>query len=193
MPEASLSRKLKEKIIKLASILMVMVSVLLMTRCEPCRCDPVDEQPLYFEYHYLNWAWGYQERGWLIDREGDVRYFESPDHFRIPDSTGLVTLEDLEYNLGQTDSIITTVDKDELEEYVSYIPGAAEGQIGEKRNIAADAGSSTLACYLYDEKTGGYRYVFLGESGDWEQFNLSDEAEILVDWLRGFGVFWLSE
>jgi len=80
-----------------------------------------------------------------------------------------------------------------LEEFVSYIPGAAEGQIGEKSNIAADAGSSTLACYLYDKKAGAYRYVFLGMSGDWEQFNLSSEAEILVDWLRGFGVFWLSE
>jgi hypothetical protein len=150
-------------------------------------------QPIYFEYHYINYAWGYQERGWLIDKDGNVRSFESPDNYRLPDSTGYLSLADLEYNLGLSDSIIATIDKEELEEYIAYIPKAAEGETGKSNNIAADAGSSVLSCYLYDPETKKYRYVFLAQSGDWEQFNNSSEAEIIVEWLRDFGVFWLSE
>ena len=171
---------------------MGVVAILAMD-CERTECGCPEAQPVYFQYHYVNYAWGYQERGWLIDNQGQVRYFESPDGFRHPDSTGLISWEDLEYNLAQTDSLITTVEPQELNEYIAYIPGAAEGEIGVKENIAADAGSSVLSCYLYDQEKDAYRYVFLAMSGDWEQFNLSAEAGILTDWLIEFGVFWLSE
>lgn len=179
--------------IKTAGIILFMILTLICIGCEKLWHDPIEEQPVYFEYHYINHAWGYQERGWLIDKDGEVRYFEFPDNYRLPDSTGILSLEDLEYNLGQTDSIITSIEQAELEEYTGYISAAAEGEIGEQTHIAADAGSSTLSCYLYDEEQDAYRFVFLATSGDWEQFNLAPEAETLVDWLRQFGVFWLSD
>lgn len=169
------------------------VLAILMMGCEKTECGCPEEQPVYFQYHYINYAWGFQENGWLIDKEGNVRYFEYPDQFRHPGSTGMLALEDLEYNLAQTDSVIASIDAKELDDYLSYIPGAAEGEIGEPAQIAADAGSATLSCYFYDEEEDAYRYVFLAMSGDWEQFNRSAEAEQLVKWLRGFGVFWLSE
>jgi len=161
--------------------------------CGENEYDPPESQPVYFEYNYINFAWGYQHHGWLIDGNGFVRYFESPDSFRTADSSGYITLEDLEFNLGQTDSIIDQVDRKELEEYVDCISGAASGEIGELKNIAADAGTSVLTCYRYDGSRDRYQQVFLAQSGDWEQFNLSAEAEKLVTWLRGFGVSWLSE
>jgi hypothetical protein len=173
--------------------MLIGVAVILATGCERPECGCPEDQPVYFQYHYINYAWGYQERGWLIDGDGKVRYFENPDGFRLPDSAGMMSMKDLEFNLSQTDSVITTVEPEELDEYITYIPGAAEGEIGAKKNIAADAGGSVLSCYLYDQEKDAYRYVFLAMSGDWEQFNLSAEAGILVDWLIEFGVFWLSE
>ncbi len=86
-----------------------------------------------------------------------------------------------------------SVDSTELSKYAGYIPAAAEGEIGKSKSIAADAGASVLSCYLYDKEMKAYKYVFLAQSGDWEQFNLSKEAEILVDWLVDFDVFWLSD
>ena len=169
------------------------VLAILGTGCEKPECECPEEQPVYFQYHYVNHAWGYQERGWLIDKQGNVRYFESPEGFRLPDSTGMISLQDLEYNLSQADSLLTTMESEELNAYIAYIPGSAAGDIGEKSQVAADAGASVLSCYLYDEEADAYRYVFLAMSGDWEQFNLSAEAGILVDWLIDFGVFWLSE
>jgi len=174
-------------------VLLTGMLAILVVQCEKPDCGCPDEQPVYFQYHYINFAWGYQENGWLIDRDGNIRYFEDPVEFRNPGSTGMLTLEDLEYNLGQADSVITSVERETLEEYLSYIPGAADGKIGDRVQIAADAGSATLSCYMYDEEQDAYRYVFLAMSGDWEQFNRSKEAEKLVDWLREFGVFWLSE
>jgi hypothetical protein len=166
---------------------------ILLGACEELNYDGPEDQPVYFEYNYINHAWGFQHHGWLIDGEGYRRYFNLPDSFRVPDSTGYLSLEALEYNVGQADSIIDQVDGDELAKYMDYIPGAADGEIGKSQVIAADAGASVLSCYLYDPAKDAYRYVFLAQSGDWEQFNLSEEAGVLVDWLVDFGVFWLSE
>ena len=161
--------------------------------CEVDDYKAPEDQPLLFEYRYVNYAWGYQEHGWLIDQDGYIRYFNLPADYRVPDSNGFLSFEDLEYNLGQTDSIIDQVDDTVLARYVGYIPGAAAGEIGKSRNIAADAGSSILTCYFYDTDASAYRQVFLAASGDFEQFNLSEEAEKLVDWLKEFDIFWLSE
>lgn len=155
--------------------------------------DPPNGQPVYFQYRYVNHAWGYQDQGWLIDSSGNVRYFEYPSGFRTPDSAGYLSRDDLQYNLAETDSLITTLERDELDSHVMLIPEAAHGEIGERQHRAYDAGTSTLACYIYDSEQDAFRYVFLGMSGDWEQFNLSKEAGDLVEWLRGFGVFWLPE
>ena len=165
----------------------------LLGACEMLECDSPMGQPVYFEYHYTNYAWGYQENGWIIDREGNIRSFNLPVDFRYHDSTGYLTIGDLEHNLALTDSIVGNVDESEFEQYIEYIPAAAEGEIGKSKSIAADAGASVLSCYLYDKEKDAYKYVFLAQSGDWEQFNLSPEAAILVDWLLEFDVFWLSD
>lgn len=165
---------------------------LMFSGCEENECGCIGEQPVYFEYRYVNHAWGYQEHGWLIDGEGHLKSYNLPEGFRMPDSTGMISREDLLHNLSLTDSTIQTLASSELDTYTSLIPAAADGEIGAARNIAADAGVSVLSGYLYDREKDAYRYVFLAMSGDWEQFNLSSEAETLVDWLLDFDVFWLS-
>ena len=44
----------------------------LLVGCEDLGCDMPGGQPVYFEYHYTNHAWGYHENGWIIDREGNI-------------------------------------------------------------------------------------------------------------------------
>jgi hypothetical protein len=150
-------------------------------------------QPVFFEYRHVNHAWGYAESGWLVDANGDIRTYDLPEKFIMPDSTGFISRVDLIQNLSQCDSTIHRVDAEDLRYYTGLISGAAQGKIGKAENIAADAGSSVLSCYIYDANEDMYRYVFLAASGDWQQFNESPEAEILVEWLKGLGVFWLSD
>ena len=151
-----------------------------------------EDQPVLFEYRHVNHAWAYTEHGWLIDSNGDVHYYSLPEDFRLPDSTSYLSHEDLLHNLAQADSSIHGLVAEDLEYYTGLIAGAAEGKIGKLENVAADAGGSVLSCYMYDAHKEMYQYIFLASSGDWQQSNESNEAKILVDWMKDFGVFWLE-
>jgi hypothetical protein len=151
-----------------------------------------EDQPVLFEYRYVNHAWAYSELGWLIDSNGDVHYYSLPEDFRLPDSTSYLSHEDLLHNLAQADSSIHGLEAEDLEYYTGLIAAAAEGKIGKVESVAADAGGSVLSCYMYDAHKDMYRYVFLASSGDWQQSNESNEAKILVEWMKDFGVFWIS-
>ena len=144
---------------------------------------PMD-QPVVFEYRYLNNAWGVADHGWLIDSEGRQMGFDFPEDYRWPDSTGHLSLEDLTHNLGQTDTLLQVISRKKFDKYVRLIRGAADGSLSERRVVGADMGSATLSCYAYDPKTETYQYVLLAAKGSLEQFNQSPEAEKLVDWLK---------
>jgi len=144
---------------------------------------PLD-QPVFFEYRYLNNAWGVADRGWLIDSEGQQREFDFPEEYRWPDSTGHISLEDLTHNLGQTDTLLQVISRKKFNKYTRLISGAADGSLSEWKVVGADMGSSTLSCYAYDPEPGTYQYVLLAAKGSLEQFNQSAEAESLVDWLK---------
>lgn len=182
----------------LLSLLTLMLLLLItLSACdEDLKSDyeAPEDQAVLFEYRYINHAWGYAENGWLIDSEGNMRSFSLPENFRIPDSTGYISQEDLDYNLSQCTSIIGNVEEEDLDYYSGLISGASDGKIGEPENIAADAGSAVLACYKYDPDKDMYQYISLAASGDWQQANNAPEAEILVEWLREIGeVFWLGD
>jgi len=185
---------------RIPSIILTVFFMLMIpwaTSCEkedPCGCGNIEEQPVYFEYRYVNHAWGYQEHGWFIDGAGVIKGYEFPDDYRSPGSTGLITLQDLEHNLRACDTILLDrIHKEQLMVKAALIPGAARGTLGQAENVAADAGSASLAAYMYEPDQDAYRHILLGISGDWEQFNDSREARELVLWLKEFGVFWLSD
>ena len=49
------------------------------------------DQPVLFEYRYVNHAWGYSENGWLIDSKGNMKSYDLPKDFNLPDSSGYIT------------------------------------------------------------------------------------------------------
>jgi len=162
--------------------------IILFPACEKEYYEGPEDQAVYFEYHYLNFAWGAKDYGWMIDREGNVRGYENPTEYRWPDSSGYLSSEDLEYNLSLTDTLLHHINAKELERHTKLISGAAEGALSDHSHRGADMGSSTLSCYAYDHNTGSYKHVLLSLSGDLEQINQSAEAGVLVDWLKEFGV-----
>jgi hypothetical protein len=177
------------------SMLKVILSAILILSIH--ACDLTDDnltasQPIYFEYSYINFAWGYQHNGWIIDGDGNIKLYNLPDNWTETDSTGFIQEDDLLFNIDQTDSIVGVVDSTELMEKAALIPGAKNGKITSPVNIAADAGNATLYGYYYNSDEEAYEKVFLATSGDFSSHNQSDEAKELVAWLRSFGVFWLS-
>ncbi len=99
------------------------------------------DQPVFFEYHYVNHAWGYADQGWLVGANGEVRTFDLPEKYILPDSTGYISREDLIQNLSQGDSTIHYIEAEDLEYYTRLISGAAKGKIAKAENVAFDAGS----------------------------------------------------
>lgn len=167
---------------------LIALLAILITACERVYYEGPEDQPVYFEYHYINHAWGSHDNGWMIDNEGSIRGFDHPENYRWPDSTGYLSTEDLKYNLAQTDTLLNNIKSNELKRYTRLISGAAAGNVSDHRGRGADMGSSLLSCYAFDQSTGSYKHVLLSLAGDFEQFNQSAEAEELVEWLKEFGV-----
>lgn len=154
------------------------------------------DQPILFQQSFINHAWGYQNRGWIIDGKGGMRAYRvnSGGQWRQaalagPDS-GCISRPDLEANALTADKIIYTVPKDELREKVALIPGAASGDIPERIRQAYDAGLVTFSAYHWDEVRGMFQEVLLSLSGDWHQENLDPAAAFLLDWLKGLNQFY---
>lgn len=181
-------------------ILFISVLFMFFHTCEEEVTEPgnlpvdkmvITDQPVFFEYLYMNEAWGHRRQGWLIDQLGNVNYYNDPDEWHLVEGDSIPG-DDLLFNLLQSDSIITTIDQDVLAEKSGLIGPASKGGITPLKNIANDAGSSFLYAYLYDFETQAYTQVFLARSGDFESHNTSEAAIALTGWLKQFGVFWLD-
>jgi len=163
------------------------VFVLLVLGCMACEKDVYDapgDQPVFFEYHFSNYAWGYQDYGWLVDGDGKIRSYEHPEGYHLATHGDYLSLEQLEYNLGQADSVIGEVSRAVLDKKKNLIPAAAEGEIEDFQRQGADMGLGIFACYKYDPVEDAYQYVMLSTTGDHQRANKAKEAEELVKWLK---------
>jgi len=159
-----------------------------------CGKDEISNPPgqiVYFAYEYINYAWGYQHAGWLIDSAGNINAYNLPDEWRPGNEEG-ISFEDLKFNLSQTDTIVATIDPLVLNQKLQLIGEAKDGQITPSVHRAYDAGSSSLYAYYYDIEKQMYQIVFLAQSGDFESHNESTAAIELTEWLKQYGVFWLD-
>ncbi len=163
---------------------LILALFLLLMACEKEGYVAPEDQPVYFEYHYVNFAWGHQDHGWLIDSEGNIRRFEFPESYHAVTHGDYLSLEQLEHNLGQADSVIGDVDIKEFEKRVKWIQGASGGEITNIHMQGADMGLGVFACYKYNPMEEAYQFILLSADGDYQQYNRSPDAEKLVEWLK---------
>ncbi len=165
--------------------LTVFILILFIPACEQIATKISLDQVAFFEYEYINHAWGYQHGGWIIDNSGEVLGYSLPNEWTFPDSTGYISEADLEKNLSQSDTIYNyQIGTSELDRKIRLISGAAKGRLSEKMNVMADAGGWSYYCYIWDDSKNKYQRILLDLKGDFEQFNMSAEALSLVIWLR---------
>jgi hypothetical protein len=129
-----------ERLFTLSSFILILIIA-----CENAYYEGPENQPVFFEYHYINFAWGVADHGWMIDQEGNIRGYEHPENYRWPDSTGYLRADDLLYNLAQTDTVLETISYKEFKRYTRLISGAAEGALSDYTRRGADMGSSILS------------------------------------------------
>lgn len=157
-----------------------------LTGCEDLleASDMLPDQEYFFLYEYINYAWGYQHNGWLMDSSGTAYYFEVPDKWMVPSTDAAIEISGIENYAFQSDSVITRVDRSELVRMVQLIDDAAKGELTEPENVMADAGAWSYYALRYDPGTGAYERILLKQDGDWEIDNLSKAAEELYEWMQ---------
>lgn len=109
-----------------------------------------------FDIQYINYAWGYVNKGYLIMEDGDVY------RYRLIDSedpkNGLLNYK------HQNSDLAAKID---IRPLYAMLVDSKDGEISERKHVAFDAGGTTYLGYLGDQE------IFIAETGVTEQFNLA--------------------
>ncbi len=139
--------------------------------------------PVVFSGGHINFAWGYQDTGFLIDADGKVFLYDNKcrgPRYRSGDEP---TTDELIRDSFTMTKFVKTIDPKQFTTMKKLVTKAAEGKIS-KRHTAYDAGSSSFTAYVYDKQNGTYTKVNLGSSGDFKTTNDSPAANTLKAWLQ---------
>lgn len=161
---------------KLAFLLLL----LLFSSCEEFLDHPPET---IFISQYINHAWGYQHSGFIIDPEGNVSGFNLPSGWNYHDSEGYISAADMEENLAQLGEPYCKVSNYDLAYYGAKLEKALKGKITEPEHRMCDAGSTTVAGYIFEPAANRYRYVFIRQTGDFYKENASRDAAEIYEWL----------
>lgn len=178
------SNYLKSKAMK-CKVIFVFISILLLTGCEKeDSFNPRLRQQVLFQIEYVNYAWGYQHSGIIIDSTGNVGYFKFPENWNSPDKLGYITESEMNENLRQLRDINYSVRRDTLLNYFSMVETASKGELTDPYNRMFDAGTTVYSGYLYYPTIKKYKQVLIKQWGDWSIDNQSPEAGEIFRWLR---------
>ena len=142
-----------------------------------------NDRTAIFEIQYINYAWGYQHSGSIIDATGVVREFNLPAEWNFPDSEGYISEADMEENLAQLGEKSCAVSKTEMLKNSDKLIHAQEGKLTTPEHQMCDFGSLSYVGYIYEPGHNRYRYVLIRQTGDFYVENKSREASDIYDWL----------
>lgn len=151
--------------------------------CSDDQITVSDEQEILFEVNYVNYAWGYQNRGFFIDKTGRIRTYEKPKDWKFA-SLGSLTAAEMDENLSKTTVFADyTVPQAELAQYVNLMKKVSDSDLTDPVNSRVDGGSTSQYVYRFDTGTKTYSTVLLQSTGDVDQFNRDPDARKISDWL----------
>jgi hypothetical protein len=141
-------------------------------------------QEIWFQVDYVNYAWGYQHDGFLIDMSGNVLIYDNPVSWNFPDENMNITQQEIKENLRLCSPSGLKIPETELARYSSYIPNIAVSKVTSPRQTAADAGSVSFLCYLVNGSEDSYKGTLIRQEGDWTRENLNFYSKRVVAWLK---------
>lgn len=171
------------KTIKLLSLLGIIAYSLASCGKDNVQNIQIVKQRIYFQYEYINYAWGFQHTGWMIDSSGNVYCFNKPANWYYTDSLGLITSTRMDSNLIETNSVCYKIDKDVLKEKIGLLYVAAKGKISEPSRAGYDGGNLDYLGFTYSKEDKIYKRVVLKQTGDVLIKNSSPAATQLAEWL----------
>jgi hypothetical protein len=153
-------------------------------------------QPVIFHHYFINYAWGYQNRGWFIDNKGIMMAYQiskGSDWSQVetsPPDSGYITKAALLANYQHADKAVYRIPYVEVRNNYDIIGKAADGDITARTRGAYDAGLVMNVAYLWDPSRGKFKAILLSQSGDWEMYNISPAAEEINRWLNDLNKYY---
>ena len=143
----------------------------------------ISDQKILFQYEYINCAWGFQHNGWIIDSSGTVYTYNKPYNWIFPNSSDMISSNEVENNLILTDTISFQIDREVLISKFHLLKKAAMGQTSKPINKGNDMGAYCSFGYTYNSVDGNYKQVLLKQTGDFLIDNSAKEAKELHEWM----------
>jgi len=167
-----------------AFILLTLLFILLQaTGCKK-NYSLNENQVILFQFDYLNYAWGYQHYGFIIDTEGNILKYDNPEGWNFPDSELNLTSAKASENISKCIPVGKAIDKDELLRYASFIDNIAQSKVTALKNAGADGGTSQYICYQFSENSGTYKGHLMKMEGDFTCENLNFYSKKVTLWMK---------
>ena len=168
------------RFVKLLFLLIITVSI---SGCE--KSFVVSKgQEILFQQEYINYAWGFQHNGFVIDINGNVLTFDKPDKWNFPDKDGKLTEQQVKENIASCTLTGKMISKTDLYRYINYIDNISSSKVTAPKNTGADMGSLVYYCYQFSENSGTYKATKIKMEGDYQCENLNFFSKKVVHWMK---------
>ena len=142
------------------------------------------KQAILFQVDYINYAWGYQHNGFIIDNEGKVLTYKNPQEWIFPDKDFKLSGNQVHANIEKCLFSGKIIPPDELIKYARYIKNISSSKVTATKNVAADAGSLEYICYQFHESSDTYKGSLIKMEGDFTCENLNFYSKKVAIWLK---------
>ncbi len=165
------------------AVLLILLQVFLAS-CDENHLEEI-QIGCYFQYEYVNYAWGFSHAGFTITPEGEVFSFDVSTPWVFAENDKL-SLSALRKNIKASVKVDTLISVTEINRYQQLVASAMSGKLTEPVSVGADMGGAVCKIIVPDTSgpRNGYREIILTENGDFERHNLSSEAAVIAEWLR---------
>jgi hypothetical protein len=164
-------------------ILLIILLILFTAGCKK-NYFISEKQAILFQLDYINYAWGYQHNGYIIDYEGNVLTYNNPETWNFSDNDLSISEDQVAENLAMCKPSGKIIPKAELLKYANYIKNISSSKVTAMKNVAADAGSLEFICYQYSESSGVYKGYLIKMEGDFTCENLNFYSKKTIIWMR---------
>ncbi len=159
------------------------LTILLLTGCKK-SFTASEKNVVLFQYDYINYAWGYQHKGFFIDNKGNVLEYNNPEDWNFPGDDFILSEKLIAENLASCVLSDIKISEEELQKYISYIKNITSSKVTAIKNVAADAGTSKYTCFQYLENTDNYKGYLIKMEGDFTCENLNFFSKRVVLWMK---------